>query len=753
MKRHIYYMMLGIGLCAGVSACQEEELVPANGSFNITLRDAEAGSVLTKALPEALTELTDDVKRQFMLSVTAENGRSSFEGSMGSYEAAPPALKPGEYTLTATFGENRPLALDEPYYMSAPVTATAEANRSVNVTIPCTVGNALASFSFSDETQPDEYLSGYAIKTQVGETSVTCTDTDGKNPYFSAGSTVDFYLTGTTKEGKPMEYKFASIASAEAGMNYKYTLSIGGATEGDATLDITVNTTVESVTINETLPQEWLPKAQTTAEGFDESGILNYRETDNAPTTRLNFQALKPVEDIELTLDMADPNLQMLSKTYSLATLTEEDRQVLTDAGIILPALNTTTGSIDLTAMTGNLLCANDGGTATNVIQMRVKANHRWSDTKEYVINTLRPEFNITVNENDCWSKEFAVRDFNVTAGNEAKIKANTVFQYSSDNGQSWQAFSDNAAMKQKFDTHPDIKEYKVRALYRGLLASNEENATLETPTQLPNSEMEEWTDEIYYEYDPWIGSGWSAYCFYPWENQQGNCHWDTNNLYTTRHRHNSGSQNQKNGFHAVSYVPGRNDGLAAELRNTANGRGNTSVQNYNKVAGKLFMGTAKLEMGATGNMFTDADGSNDKFSIEKDAVFTSRPTALKFWHKYDVTHGADYTDTWTAHIELLDANQNIIIQQDYTETGNGATSTDWTETTLTLPYADGTEYQKAAYIYVIFNSTNHEGDGMLYWTQEYTFYINQGNATYTWDEAIVGSKLTIDDISLVYDK
>lgn len=737
MKRQISYMVLGVGFCLGLAACQEEELAPAGGSFNITLRDAEAGQSLTRALPSALTELTDEVKRQFDLSITGEDGRADFEGNMGSYEAAPPALKPGEYTLMASFGQNRPLALDEPYYISSPVTATAEANRTVDVTIPCTVGNALASFAFSEETEPDNFLSNYAFETRVGETSVTCTDTDGKNPYFSAGSTVDFYLTGTTTEGKSVEYRFASIASAEAGMNYKYTLSIGTATEGEAALNITVNTTVESVTVNETLPQEWLPKPQTVAEGFDESGILNYRETDDAPTTRLNFQALMPVEDIELTLNLSDPNLQTLSKTYSLASLTEEDRQALTNAGITLPALNATTGSVDLTAMTGRLLCANDGSTATNVIQMRVKANHRWSETQEYTINTLRPEFNITVNENDFWSKEFAVRTFNITAGNAERVKANTVFQYSSDNGQSWQAFSDNAAMKQQFGTHPDIKSYKVRALYRGLLASNEENATLETPTQLPNSGMEEWTDEKYSGY----------YCFYPWSSQ-GNCHWDTNNLYTTRHRHNTIGRAHYNGFHAVSYAPGRT-GLAAELRNTGNGRGNTklfsiSVKDYNKVAGKLFTGTADVSIGGT-DAFPD-----DQLTIRKDAAFTSRPTALKFWYKYAPTE----TDTWTAHIELLDADNNVIIQQDQSGTATeGQASNEWAEVTLTLPYANGTEYRKAAYIYVTFNSTNHEGDGMLYRTQTYTFYIDNGNNTVEFDDAVVGSKLTIDDISLVYDK
>ena len=59
MTRQISYMILGVGFCLGLAACQEEELAPAGGSFNITLRDAEAGQSLTRALPSALTELTE----------------------------------------------------------------------------------------------------------------------------------------------------------------------------------------------------------------------------------------------------------------------------------------------------------------------------------------------------------------------------------------------------------------------------------------------------------------------------------------------------------------------------------------------------------------------------------------------------------------------------------------------------------------------------------------------------------------------
>ena len=727
MKKYIHYLILALTIFSS-QACQEENITTTGGQFNITLQDAPADTY-KRSLP---TELSDELKRQFVINIEDESGKSNFKGTLEAYNAGSPALKPATYYLQATYGENKELAIDEPYYTSEKQPGTISANKTTDINLLCSVGNALASFAFADAEKASELLPTYSFVTKVGETTVSCTADDGHNPYFREGVTVDFYLQGTTTDNKQVDYKFASISSAKRQMNYKYTLTIGEATEGNALLGITVNTSVESITITETLPQEWLPKAKLTADGFDGNNTLNYRETTDAPATKINYQALKPVEEIEFTFNLEDQNLQSLNKTYLLSELTEEERQALVAAGVTLPALNATTGSIDLTGMTNKLLCANDGSTAVNRIDVRIKANNRWSDTGTYTINTLRPEFNIAVNENDFWSKEFAIRDFNVTEGNADKVKAHTVYQYSTDGGGSWTTFSEG--MKQKFSTHPEIKNYTVRALYRNALASNIADVTLETPTQLPNSNMDEWTDEIYNS---------DYYCFYPWITKNS-CHWDTNNSWTTRHRWNTVGRAHYNGFHAVSYVPGRS-GLAAELRSTGNGRGNTkfiniTVKDYNKVAGQLFTGTAECIKGGTDAI------PEDELNIYKDAQFFVRPTAIKFWYKY----APSGSDTWTAHMELLDENNEIISQADYS---NSNQTNDWTEATLTLPYQDGQDYNKATYIYVVFNSTNNPGKNMSYSKQTYTFYINQGTGTESYSDALVGSILTIDDISLIYDK
>lgn len=734
MKKYIHYLILALTIFSS-QACQEENITTTGGQFNITLQDAPADTY-KRSLP---TELSDELKRQFVINIEDESGKSNFKGTLEAYNAGSPALKPATYYLQATYGENKELAIDEPYYTSEKQPGTISANKTTDVNLLCSVGNALASFAFADAEKASELLPTYSFVTKVGETTVSCTADDGHNPYFREGVTVDFYLQGTTTDNKQVDYKFASISSAKRQMNYKYTLTIGEATEGNALLGITVNTSVESITITETLPQEWLPKAKLTADGFDGSNTLNYRETTDAPDTKINYQAVKPVEEIEFTFNLEDQNLQSLNKTYLLSELTEEERQELAAAGVTLPELNSTAGSIGLTGMTNKLLCANDGSTAVNRIDVRIKANNRWSDTGTYTINTLRPEFNIAVNENDFWSKEFAIRDFTVTEGNADKVKAQTVYQYSTDGGGSWTTFSEG--MKQKFSTHPEIKNYTVRALYRNALASNIADVTLETPIQLPNSDMEEW----YYN-----NVARSINTYYPWA-QNNVSFWNTNNSYTTRYVQTinifSSGSNPYNCFPAVSYINGGHSGnKAAEIRSTASGRGNTlpsNVLNLNKVAGELFTGEISVSQGGT-----SAVPSGDHYTIDTNGrEFTVRPTSIHFWYKYAPLDN----DSWKAKIVLMDSNHQTIIENDITSSLN---QSEWSEAEIKLDYNSDADYAKCKYIYIVFSSTINAGENMPYKEySSYTLWEDNNQVSKNDTKSFLGSILTIDDISLIYDK
>lgn len=721
--------------CLCVTGCREQaDLEVTGGRFDITLQDGSSA----QPTRVRLDEVTGEKKKQFVLHIADETDRSWFSGTMEQYEKASPALKPGNFVLSAYFGDNPPLALNAPYYVADNTTASIRAGQVTAVTLQCKVGNSMASFAFADPDAAATLLSQYIIESRVGSTTVSCTANDRQHPYFSAGSTVDFYLKGSTATGNTVDYKFASIANAQRQKNYKYTLQLGGVQEGGAILGITVSTVVESISLSDVIPQEWLPKAKITAAGFDETGHLDYYETEQV-TPQVSYQAVKGTEDMEFTFDFHDQNIQSLSGTYLLSELTDDRRQALANAGLVLPKLGETAGVIDLTAFVAQLTCADDGAAVTNNISMRVKSNHRWSDTQAYSISTHSPEFSITVDDRESWSKEFSVHELQVTKGDAQTLKSKVVYQYSADNGQTWTDCSDG--MKQKFASHPEQKQYQVRAIYRQKLVSNVESVTLESPTQMPNSDMEDW----YYS-----NVARSINTYFPW-NEGGTSFWNTNNSYTTRYvskasLFNAGS-NPYNCFPAVSYVVGGHSGhRAVELRNTGSGRGNTianDVKNYNKVAGELFTGDVNVTMGGTA-----AAPSGDHYTIDTNGrAFASRPTSMHFWYKYAPLK----SDTWRAKLVLMDAAHEVIAEKELTASNSVS---DWQEANVNLDFTDGTLYSKCAYIYVVFSSTVNAGANMP-WETKNSYQLWEGDKLVNKNDtrSFIGSILTIDDISLVYDK
>ena len=727
-----------------LAACQTEQWEGLGGGFVVSL--GEDVTVSTKSTP---AELGKPDAGLFHLKIVKEDtGNTQYDGSFTDKTIPASA---GLYTLTATCGDNPVLGLDTPYYQGEESSVEVTEGETTSVELKCSVANALTSVIFEEPEKFDALYSSYGLKIVVGNQSVTLSPSLAKKSvYYRAGTIPVFQFVGTLKDnGQEVSTTLDNdtlkkAATFAAGKHCKLTLKVKP-TESGVILTVS-KVEVEMVSISETIPVEWLPKPKITAEGF-EGNTLTFAETESK-TASIKLNTSSALQDMKFKFNFADERFAAFNQEYQLATLSEENRtKIETELGISLPLIGDTSPTILLDNLIARLQ-TNAGETTNNTIEMDVLANNRWSSEDEtanrrYTLQCNKPEFSVSVDATNCWSREFTINEITVTTGNKEVIENNLVYQYY--DGTNWIECSTREAEKgrtQQFqEAANDIttKTYRVRALYRGAIASAEAEATLETPEQLPNSGMEEWNYEIYTK---------SLYCFYPWQDK-GDCHWDTNNIYTTRHRHNSSDaviQNY-NGFHAVSYVTGRdNKGLAAELRSTANGRGNTddflfvkhNEKDQNKVAGELFLGDCKLNL--TGN---DIDG-NDTYEREKNAIFTNRPTALKFWYKY-----TPYTsDTWSVHIELLNENKNIIIQTDYTSSESVFT---WAEQTVTLNYAEETPYEKCKYIYVIFSSTTNAGANMPYREITQTFYVDGQENTF--NPAYIGSVLTIDDISLIYDK
>lgn len=712
-------------------ACQEERLEQGlQSGFLIALSEIES-EVETRTAP---ADLPDPVKTEF--KVTIRNQETDKQQTVKWSEEVVPA-EPGTYTLTAEFGENPDLGFDQPYYKGEKTDQTVRDGYTKEVSIPCEVANALVSIRIKEEDHaafeknfPDAY-----VKISVGSVKVQMWTDLNTSAYFKAGSTLSQLILYKGHETGELDLLKEAGATVPKPFQAKDHLIITLGLQGqNGNLSLVVEKAeIKEETISETIPMEWLPRPKVT--GFDAEGTkeITYTETADAVSAAISFSGAMPIEDWEMTLDFADPVYNSLNKKYTLSTLTDEERTSLTQAGIVLPSLDEAKdGKIDFTGLTEKLQVAS-GDETSNTIRLRVKANNRWSsdegEEEAFTIKTIAPEIVPTAKPEDIWTKTLTVSGCEVKTG---KLDPSAIQKYQYLDGSEWKVCVDGLA---ELSNAPTDYQMQVRAVYREGVYAKPVFIEMEKPEQLPNSGMEEWNYEIYKD---------SYYTFNPWSTS-GTSFWDTSNDFTTRHRYNSGANAANyNGFHSVSSVSGRS-GLAAELRSTANGRGNIAwkERDYNKVAGELFTGTANVTMGTSG-VFGDADGSKDTYERIKNATFDSRPTALKFWYKY-VPYDSD---TWSAHIELLDKNNNIIVQQDFT---SSEAKNDWTEATVFLDYDEETVYEKCKYIYVIFRSTVNAGANMPYREITQTFYVD-GQAK-TFSPAYVGSILTIDDISLVYDK
>lgn len=735
--------------CIWLSGCQtDENLRSANETgLLITLTD-ESDHAYARTMPSALEKPVADM---FHLRV-AYSGTDNVAYDDKCTESI--LLKEGTYDLTATYGENPVIALDAPYYIGKLESQEVVTGQMTSANISCMVGNALLSVIYNESALKKVYDT-YFVTVSVDQESVDLDATSGKSAYFQAGSSVSLVfhgqLAGTGQEVSydiPAQEKFANIP---AKTHVKVTLGVDESSVSSGVGISVEKLETETVSVVETLPSEFMPKPKLEAEGFV-NNELSFAETEKK-TAVIRLKLASPLQDLKLKFHSTDEKFAGLEAEKEYVLSNAEDKAAIETAlGIVLPDIGTTEGSLDFTSLIP-LLMTDNGNTVSSTIEVDVEANNRWASEDEtvnrvYTLKCNKPEFSISVDEKNCWSREFTIDEVSVMSGDIETIKNNLVYQY-------WDGIEWKNCMTREFvagrtqqfsQTAEEISEksYKVRALYRGAIASNEVEITLEMPEQLPNSGMDEWNVETYIKEGGWFSRDETYYSFNPWKNDEDHF-WDTCNDFTTRHRNNSNANIYNyNGFHAVSYVTGRN-GLAAELRSTANGRGNmvATFYDFNKVAGELFTGTAKVTMGTSG-FFGDADGSKDTYEREKDASFYNRPTALKFWYKY-VPYDSD---TWKVHVELLDESRNVIIQNDYT---SSEIKNDWTETTLPLNYVEGVSYAKCKYIYVIFSSTINSGSNMPYREITQTFYVN--GETKTFSPAYVGSVLTIDDISLIYDK
>lgn len=719
-------------LCMVLSGCQSDEDTALSGKTGllVTLTDEE-NKAYSRTAP---SDLEDPVTEMFQLKVVySSTDKLAYKGSCKESVL----LLEGLYDLTATYGDNPVIALDAPYYTGSLLEQEVIKGQMTPVSIPCSVANSLLSVIYNKESLNKMYES-YYVTVSVGSESVDLDADSGKSAYFRAGSSVKLVfhgrLSGTGKEviyDIPEQEQFTNIPVKT---HVKVTL---GLDESNITSGVGISIEkleTETVSISETIPVEYLPKPKLESDDFL-NNELSFAETEKKSAV-IRLKLSSALQELKLKFNSADAKFAGLEQGREYVLSNAEDKSAVEMAlGISLPAIGVTEATLDFTSLIPQLM-TDKGTTVTSTVEVDVKANNRWASedvaaNRVYTLTCNKPEFYLVTNPGNFWCKEFSVDSCDIRTGDVETLSKKIQYQYRKKGDEQW---IDCDRLVQ-FDDYPADKQYQVRAVYREGIETEPVDVELETPQQLPNSDMEAWSTvkgEEFRVSDSWFQKK-TYYKFYPYAEGENDRWWDTNNL-----RSQDGNIILGMG-HPVCFAP------CVSYSESVKHAGNRSALIYTSGHGGGYTSTGEmlyLEGAFAGSLFVGSYSWNDGTeNMNRGHAFSVRPTAVTFWYNYCPKN----QDAFKVYVELKDGEE-VVATGTYVP-ALVSSETGWQEGRVEVQYG---EHPKAATsICVQFLSTDKTSfsESDFDKNKSVTFPV-MGD----W-KVHIGSMLYIDDISLIFDK
>lgn len=719
----ISYLCLLV-LCMVLTGCQSDEETTLSGKTGllVTLTDEE-NKAYSRTAPSGLE---DPVMEKFQLKVVySGTDKSAYKGSCKESVL----LLEGIYDLTATYGDNPVIALDAPYYTGSLAGQEVIKGQMIPISIPCSVANSLLSVIYNKESLNKMYES-YYVTVSAGSESVDLDADSGKSAYFRAGSSVKLVfhgrLSGTGKEvvhDIPEQEQFANIPVKT---HVKVTL---GLDESSVTSGVGISIEkleTETVSISETIPVEYLPKPKLETDDFV-NNTLSFAETEKKQAV-IRLKLSSALQELKLKFNSADAKFAGLEQGREYLLSNAEDKSVIETAlGITLPEIGATECCLDFTSLIPQLM-TDRGATVASTVEVDVKANNRWASedaaaNRVYTLTCNKPEFYLVTNPGNFWCKEFSVDSCDIRTGDVETLSKKIQYQYRKKGDEQWI----DCDRLVKFDDYPADKQYQVRAVYREGIETEPIDVELETPQQLPNSDMEEWYIEKKKK-EGFLSSSKTYYTFHPYtEGNASSSWWATNNDKAQGGTLAMGIWYEGCFASCVSYTEDAHGGGKAALI-------------YLSGCGDGYANTAGTYVGGAmvGSLFIGTYNSG----IVQGHDFNSRPTSMSFWYKYKPYN----SDAFKVVVALKNGYREIATGT-YEPVAYSNEDSEYVHATVDFNYTE--PFEKATSICVQFLASNKtslsKSDFALGTTITYPVI---GNWT-----VHMGSILKIDDVSIAFDK
>lgn len=705
-------------LVVALAGCQSEDEFTSSGQTGLRLAlTDEAEHAYSRTSP---SELEQPLGSAFNLQVVSSGtDKTVYKGNFKESVL----LKEGFYNLTASYGENPVIALDAPYYVGTLEEQEVVKGKMTSASISCSVANALLSVIYNEETLKKVYES-YRVVVSVADESVVLDASSGKSAYFRAGSSVKLVFQGKQLgSGKEVSYEipdqeqFKAIAAKK---HVKVTLGVNVESIPSGVGVSIEKLEVETVSIAETIPMEYMPKPKLEAEGFV-NNELSFAETEKKSAS-VRLKLASPLQDLKLKFKSTDAKFASLSseKEYLLSN-TEDKAAVETALGITLPEIGAKEGTLDFTSLIPQLMTDN-GATVESVVEIDVKANNRWSSENEtdaqartYSLKCNKPVFRVSAYPGNIWTKEFTVNHLlpeDVESGDCEALSQKMKYQFSVDGNSGWTDLGEDL---RKAELTPGTTYY-IRGVYRDVIESKAVAVKTYPQIVLENGNLQ--GGKISYGADK---TGFQFGAVYVWSA------WSSLNALTCDDTHafiwGNTAFNSRSGTRPTSDSRLGGDGEAIWISTIGWGYGGTSYHTI--TPGELFLGS-----------LTEVNHDNDTAVKNYGIPYASHPTSIHFWYKY-APYDGDKSDIY---IQILGGNNEVLGVAALNEE---STVSSYTECTLNIEYDKSYLAHTPVKLVVVFKT----GNKLSVEVRGETGLRGEGDPAYR------GSELYIDDISLVYDK
>ncbi len=734
MKKCILPCFLLLSLLAG---CTAER--PQSGMA------AEEGAIrlfLSQEAPETKSNLEDLPSiDDFEVEIYNTKPIRLYRDTYANTKDATIKLNAGEFRLVAHHGDTLGAGFGKPYFLAdepftvhgfvenggqpEQVSATA---RLANVRMKVVQGNNLRT----------SYKDAYVVvrHSRYAKKQVKFVRDEGRYGYMPGGN---LYLEVYAQLFND-EWKYYKSEAAEYLPNDNVTFNVDAAgRDGSLTVNITVDRSVETVTVEELIGEKALPA--------HEPYFIFKGDQDGAFAYSCNAGFTKTVNDAILTLSAgASTSIKsVLLHTESafvtlpdvdLVSVSGSDKQSLTDAGLDWMAGSTSNlGYVDFSGLVNRMMESGAAGSASFTLTFTDGVGQ----TVEGTFSIDVKPFSATVNipEGNIWAWKMTGITATLADVTEIPADASLGLQWSTD-GNNWSAEKAPVSKSGNTLNFGDITGLNPATAYRfrvvPLHLADRASVTAGTFTteaalQVGNSGFEDFTQQT-------ITDGWISKRYQYWWQLYKNTSsawWGVNSTQTLEDSV------------PLTYPDYKTYPTVAVFQSSSHSGTSTAFNGHSVMLATVYMGNSVAsevlsgETNYPGEIFlgsaNNAFGGSWKKNTPEGHAFASRPAALTFQHRFNPNGAAYYV-----LVQVLDASGNVI---GIGEKNDGTAAVNaWIPVTVPINYT--VTNRKATRLCISIRSSKNGGEGHRKLSDIYT--LSGEHKIYC------GNVLYVDDVKLLYE-